>query len=37
MWDYPFVCCDYVLFPWVNKTADLAYSKAGWSQAGKPN
>ena len=33
----PFVCCDYVLLPLVNKEADLTNSQAEQSQAGNPN
>ena len=34
---FPFICCEYVSLPLVNKEAASAYGKAEYSQAGNPN
>ena len=32
MWDFPYVCYDYVLFLLVNKEAALIYDRVGFSK-----
>ena len=34
---YPYICCEYVLLPLVNKEAALVYGRAEYSKAGIPS